>query len=307
MGENHMQRRHLLKTLGLSATAIATLRAAQAATPAAIHAIAPPSPWPAPQPATAGRLGHCRIGNGPTLCVVLHEWLGDHVNWEPALPYFDLAHHTLVFMDLRGYGWSRKLSGSYTLDEAADDVLRTTDHLAISRFHLIGHSMSGLVAQKIALAGASRIQSVTLFSPVPPTGFHADEAAMKSLNAVIEDDEAAARAITARTSNRYGTGWLQRKLKIARDAGTLDAMRGYLKMFTSSSITDDTRGLTAPMHVVNGAQDISFYRGDTSHNAFVAAYPRATFEMIEDAGHYSMLETPVRVASIIEKQVAAAA
>jgi 3-oxoadipate enol-lactonase len=29
--------------------------------------------------------------------------------------------------------------------------------------------------------------------------------------------------------------------------------------------------------------------------------------MIEDAGHYSMLETPVRVASIIEKQVAAAA
>ena len=29
--------------------------------------------------------------------------------------------------------------------------------------------------------------------------------------------------------------------------------------------------------------------------------------MIDDAGHYSMLETPVRVAGIIEKHVAAAA
>lgn len=302
-----MQRRHLLKALGLSATAIAATRGAQAAAPAAIHALTPPSPWPAAQPATAKRLGHCRIGNGPALCVVLHEWLGDHVNWEPALPYFDLARQTLVFMDLRGYGWSRNVSGSFTLDEAVDDVLRTADQLAISRFHLIGHSMSGLVAQKIALAATQRIQSVTLFSPVPPTGFHADEAAMKALNAVIEDDEAAGRAITARTSSRYGAGWLQRKLKIVRDAATGEAMRGYLKMFTSSSIASDAHGLTAPIHVVNGALDIPFYRGDASHNSFASAYPQATFEMIDDAGHYSMLETPVRVASIIEKHVGAAA
>lgn len=301
-----MQRRHLLKAMGLSATAIAATRAAQATTPAAPHDIVSPSPWPAPQLATARSLGHCRIGNGPAICVVLHEWLGDHVNWEPTLPYFDLARHTLVFMDLRGYGWSRKASGSYTLDEAADDVVRTADQLAIARFHLIAHSMSGLVAQQIALAAAARIQSVTLFSPVPPTGFHADEAAMKALNAVIDDDEAAGRAITARTSSRYGTGWLQRKLKIARDAATLDAMRGYLRMFTSSSIAGDTHGLSVPMHVVNGAQDIPFYRGEASHGAFAAAYPQATFEMIDDAGHYSMLETPVRVASIIEKHVAAA-
>jgi len=296
-----MKRRHLLKGLGLGATA-AILSAPASAQPAAPAAT---SLWPAPQLATAERLGHCRIGNGPAVCVVMHEWLGDHVNWEPTLPYFDLARHTLVFMDLRGYGWSRAASGTYTAQEAADDVLRTADHLAISRFHLVGHSMSGLVGQKIALQAAARIQSVTLFSPVPPTAFHADEAALKALNAVIDEDEAAARAITARTSNRYGAGWLQRKLKIARDAATTEAARGYLAMFTTP-IADDPHRLAAPMHVVNGAQDIAFYRGEASHSAFAAAYPQATFEMIDDAGHYSMLETPVRVASIIEKHVAAA-
>ena len=300
-----MKRRHLLQGFGLAATA-AMVAAPAATQPMQPTALVPPSPWPGPQLATVDALGYCRVGSGPIVCVVLHEWLGDHVNWEPTLPYFDLARHTLVFMDLRGYGWSRGLSGSYTMEEASADVLRTADRLGISRFHLIGHSMSGLIAQKIALAAASRIQTVTLFSPVPPTGFHADDAAMKALNAVIDDNEAAARAINARTSNRYGAGWMQRKLKIARDAATIEAMRGYLKMFTTQAITDDTHGLTAPIHVVNGAQDIPFYRGDASHNAFAAAYPAATFEMIDDAGHYSMLETPVRVASIIEKRVAAA-
>ncbi|WP_198024704.1 alpha/beta fold hydrolase [Bradyrhizobium sp. Cp5.3] len=300
-----MQRRNLLKGLGLTATAAiaATPVVAQGAKPTPMMA---PSPWPVPQLASDGRLGHCRIGDGPAVCVVLHEWLGDHVNWEPVLPYVDLARHSLVFMDLRGYGWSRGMSGSYTLDEAVADVLRTADGLSTARFHLVGHSMSGLVAQKIALQAPGRVQSVTLFSPVPPTGFRADEAAMKALNAVIDEDEAAARAITARTSSRYGAGWLQRKLAIARGAATLEAMRGYLKMFTSSAITGETHGLAAPLHVVNGGLDIVFYRGDPSRNAFALAYPRVTFETIEDAGHYSMLETPVRVASIIEKQVAAA-
>ncbi len=58
-------------------------------------------------------------------------------------------------------------------------------------------------------------------------------------------------------------------------------MRGYLKMFTTSAITDDP-------------------------HCPAAAYPQATFETIDDAGHYSMLETPVRVASIVDKRVASA-
>ena len=299
-----MQRRNVLKGLGLTATTAMAMAPAFAQS-AGTAATASPSAWPSPQLAAGARLGHCRVGNGPIAGVVLHEWLGDHVNWEQVLPYLDPTRHSFVFMDLRGYGWSRGMSGAYTLDEAVADVLRTADELAITRFHLVGHSMSGLVAQKIALQAPGRIQSVTLFSPVPPTGFRADETALKALNAVIDEDEAAGRAITARTSSRYGAGWLRRKLAIARAAGTVEAMRGYLRMFTTSAITDGTHGLTAPLHVVTGALDIPFYRGEPLRNAFSLAYPSVTFETIEDAGHYSMLETPVRVASIIEKQVAA--
>lgn len=305
-----MKRRHILKVLGLGATTalVAAPATAQPEKAEPEAAIVPCSPWPAPHPGSAdaaGLLGHCRIGSGPAVGIVLHEWLGDHVNWEPALAYFDPRRHSLLFVDLRGYGWSRGMTGRFDLDEATQDVLRLAEQQRISRFHLVGHSMSGLIAQEIAVQAPSRIQSVTLFSPVPPTGFHADDAAMRALTAVIDEDEAASRAINARTSNRYGSGWLQRKLGIARGAATPDAMRGYLKMFTTSAIAEPGR-LTAPLHVVSGAQDIPFYRNEAFRSAFAAAYPHATFEVIDDAGHYTMLETPVRVASIIEKRVAAA-
>jgi pimeloyl-ACP methyl ester carboxylesterase len=308
--EGGMKRRNMLKILGLGATTaiLAAPATAQAQKAEPEAALAPCSPWPAPRSATAGTnalLGHCRVGSGPAVCIVLHEWLGDHVNWEQALSYFDFRRHTLLFVDLRGYGWSRGLTGRFALDEATDDVLRLADELQIPRFHLVGHSMSGLIAQEIALSAPSRIPSVTLFSPVPPTGFHADDAAIRALSAVVDDDEAASRAINSRTSNRYGSGFLQRKLRIARGAATPEAMRGYLKMFTTSAITNPGR-LTGPLHVVSGAQDIPFYRNETFRGAFAAAYPQATFEIIDDAGHYTMLETPVRVASIIEKRIAAA-
>jgi 3-oxoadipate enol-lactonase len=44
---------------------------------------------------------------------------------------------------------------------------------------------------------------------------------------------------------------------------------------------------------------------DAFHGSFAAA-PHASFEVIDDAGHYTLLETPVRVASIIEKHIASA-
>jgi 3-oxoadipate enol-lactonase len=249
-----MERRDIIKLMGLGVTAgaLASPLAAQDANTAPAGALAS-SPWPAPRVGTPGAdamLGHCRVGSGPTVCIVLHEWLGDHVNWEPTLPYFDPGRYTLVFADLRGYGWSRALTGRFDLAEAAVDVLRLADQLQISRFCLVGHSMSGLIAQQVAVEAGSRIESVTLFSPVPPAGFHADEAALRALNAVIDEDDAAARAITARTSNRYGAGWTKRKLAIARTAATPEAMRGYLKMFTTASIHEPAK-LTMPLHVVS--------------------------------------------------------
>ena len=66
-------------------------------------------------------------------------------------------------VDLRGYGRSRGRTGAFTLEEAAADVLALGDALGLTRFAVVGHSMSPLVALHLAphhalhLVGGKRI------------------------------------------------------------------------------------------------------------------------------------------------------
>ncbi|MBI2235475.1 MAG: alpha/beta hydrolase [Magnetospirillum sp.] len=160
--------------------------------------------------ASSSRLGHMRRGNGAEPVVVLHEWMGDHTNYDPMLPFLPEDKYSWVFADLRGYGLSKSMTGAYSLQEAASDVIRLMDSYGFKTFHVVGHSMSGMISQYIAKTGGSRVKSVVGISPVPASGFRANEETMKKLLAIIDDDEAARGAIMARGGTRYGRGWLGR-------------------------------------------------------------------------------------------------
>jgi alpha/beta hydrolase fold len=91
-------------------------------------------------------LGHELFGSGPTRVVVMNDWLCDTSTWDGARPLLDSARFTFAFADLRGYGRSRGRAGAFTIEEAAADVLALTTALGWTRFALLGHSMSSLIA-----------------------------------------------------------------------------------------------------------------------------------------------------------------
>lgn len=260
----------------------------------------------AARPATGQNLGHVVVGSGPEPVLVLHEWLGDHTNYDAVLPNLSPAAARYVFADLRGYGLSRDLAGGYTMAEAAADAVALMDSLGAGRFHVVGHSMSGMIAQYLAATRPDRVKSVVLISPVPASGFKADAAAMAKLRAVVSDDAALRAAVNARTASRYGAGWLDRKVAMARRARP-EAMLGYLDMFTGTDFADRMTGLAMPATLVVGANDIPFYRRDALEPIIRKAFARVEVAVAADAGHYAMVETPVLLAALVERAVLAAA
>ena len=251
-------------------------------------------------------LGHLRHGAGPEPVVVLHEWMGDHRNYDLLLPFLPLDTYTWVFADLRGYGLSKSMTGSFSLDEATDDVLRLMHHYGYRRFHVVGHSMSGLIAQYLAKRAEGQVQSVVAISPVPASGFRADEQTLKQLKIIVDDDAALKNAILARGGDRYGRGWLERKLAMTRQATTRPAMLGYLDMFTQSDVSAQVRGISVPLTAVCGAFDLPHYRADAVRSALAPLFPNLEVEVSHEAGHYPMLETPPLMAGQIEKGLARA-
>lgn len=249
-------------------------------------------------------LGHTRRGSGAEPVIVLHEWMGDHTNYDPMLPFLPEDQYSWLFADLRGYGLSKSMSGAYSLQEAAGDVIRLMDGYGYGRFHVVGHSMSGMIAQYIAKIGGSRIKSVVAISPVPASGFRANDETMRKLLAIIDDDDAARGAILARGGTRYGRGWLERKLAMTRRAANRDAMIGYLKMFTGSDVADEVRGIPTPITAVCGEHDIPLYREGSIRSLLGPLFPNLEVVASREAGHYSMLETPPLLAGQIEKGIA---
>lgn len=246
-------------------------------------------------------LGHDTRGRGPVPVLVLHEWLGDSANYDPVRPYLDGERFTWIFADLRGYGRSRGLLGSYSVEEAAGDALALMAALGHERFVVVGHSMGGMIAQRVAATAPRRVQALIGIAPVPASGFPADAAAKARMVALLEDDAALGDAVDARTGHRYGAGWRAWKVAAARRVATLEAQRGYLAMFTGTDFSTEVEGLGMPVLAVLGEHDLPVYREESIGALFRRWYPRLEIAVCREAGHYPMLEAPVFLASALER------
>jgi 3-oxoadipate enol-lactonase len=96
--------------------------------------------------------------------VLVHGYTGDIGDFFDQIDEFSKTHRVLV-MDHRGHGDSEGPADteSYTILQMADDVEALVDHVGFGRYHLVGHSMGGGVAQEIALRSSERLISLTLF------------------------------------------------------------------------------------------------------------------------------------------------
>src|SRR5689334_10394775 len=90
-------------------------------------------------------------GHGARHIMVLHDWTSSSRSYRRLMPFLDGEKSTFVFPDLRGYGSSADLEGCYTLQEISADCTRLADHLGWNRFAIVGHSMTGAAAQRIAV------------------------------------------------------------------------------------------------------------------------------------------------------------
>ena len=145
---------------------------------------------------------HTTIGNGPTKVVVIHGWFWDHRVFTPVFDSLDAERCTFAFIDIRGYGNSRDVSGDYTISEVAADAIALADQLGWRDFHVVGHSMGGKAAQKVAMDARGRVRSVVAVTPVPASALPFDDAVFGFFAAACEQDEAALALIGDSVGNR---------------------------------------------------------------------------------------------------------
>lgn len=86
-------------------------------------------------------------GEGPAW-VFLHGFLESSTMWD-YLPLDNLPIQQ-IRIDLPGHGWSFELLNTPSIQLMALEVQRVLDHLAISSFSVVGHSMGGYVGLELS-------------------------------------------------------------------------------------------------------------------------------------------------------------
>lgn len=244
-------------------------------------------------------IGHELYGTGPHGVIVMHDFYGCRDTWAFARPFFDTTHFSFAFVEVRGYGASRNIPGQYTPTEAAADMLELADNLAWERFHVIGHSMSGMLAQRVVLDGGERVRSAVLNTPVAASGLSFSPDGFAVIADSIRDDGALAQAFDVLTGRRLGREWLDFKIRQTRASRSKAAQAGYLRNLAEQGFLDRMRGNPTPMLSIVGEFDMEPFTEATAKQTFLEWYPNAEVAVCRNAGHYPQQEAPVYTATVI--------
>ncbi|MDH5750574.1 MAG: alpha/beta hydrolase, partial [Rhodospirillales bacterium] len=231
--------------------------------------------------------------------IILHGWFGDHSVYEPMFPYLDTETFTYAFMNYRGYGLSKDMTGEHSMAEIAADAIGLADHLGWDRFHVFGHSMGGKAMQRVALDAPGRVKSGIAVTPVPAKALDLDAESEALFSGAADSDEKRRFILDFTTGNRLSGVWLDLRVRQSRETTTRNAYADYFTAFAKTGFEDEVKGLDLPVLVLVGEHDPAF-TAEVMKQTYLAWLPKARMEVIPNAGHYPMQETPVDLATRME-------
>lgn len=219
------------------------------------------------------------------------EMWGDQI---PALA----ERFRVVSYDTRGHGASPAPAGPYSIDDLADDVVALLDEVGADRAHVVGLSLGGMTALRLAAREPARVDRLAVLctSARPEPGTFLERAA------------AVRSGGTAPLAPAIAGRWLTPEYAAAHPAlvSRLEAMiaraddEGYAaccEAIAALDLRDDLGRIAAPTLVVSGAEDLAL--PPAHQQAIAAGIAGAEWLTVEPAAHLANLEQPAQITAAL--------
>ncbi|MGW0210771.1 alpha/beta fold hydrolase [Streptomyces sp. NPDC003233] len=244
-------------------------------------------------------LPHEVHGDGAHKVFAVHGWFADRSAYAAVLPDLDRTAFSYALVDLRGYGEARDATGAYTTAEAAGDLVELADRLGWDRFSVIGHSMGGAVAQRLAATVPDRLRRMVGVSPVPASGVPlADGQGTLFTDAAYKPENRRA-ILDLTTGGRRPAAWLDRMVARSLERSDAKAFRAWLDSWAGEDFHADVAGSEVPALAVAGELDPAL-SPEVMRQTWMSWYPRAELVALPFAGHYAMDEAPLDLIRVVE-------
>ncbi|WP_284946237.1 alpha/beta fold hydrolase [Acidisoma cladoniae] len=228
--------------------------------------------------------------------VLLHGLFGSIRNLGGLQKSLAATGRRVISLDLRNHGDSPHARGM-RYGTMAEDVVESLAAMGALPCHLLGHSMGGKVAMRLALDSPDRVASLIVADIAPRAYAHGNTELAGALMALplhsgmtrAEANAALAPAIPDATIRSF----LLLNLRLGGDQppawriGLADIAAAVPDLEGWEGVGGSFAG---PTLFVSGGK--SHYVPAEAHEAIRALFPRATFTVLPDAGHWLHAEDP---------------
>lgn len=237
------------------------------------------------------------IGQGRPV-VLLHGWALGHELWDRQVHEIVSSGMRAVALDLRGHGASSKPFDGYAVERLADDVIAVLESLELERVALVGWSIGGLTAFRLASVRPDLVERLVLVSS---NGVAASSVPGLPFGAAAADVEEA--VIGAELADRLSSReqQIRRNLLPGIPEPTVQwliglTMRvpvwagiGALRTVLHTDQVDAAAALSVPLVQIIGDQDPTLSR--RAARWLIDNVPDGRQTVIPGSGHFPMLET----------------
>jgi 3-oxoadipate enol-lactonase len=235
------------------------------------------------------RIAYDDDGEGEPVFLV-HGLGSSRRRWDGIAPRLVADGFRVVLHDLRGFGESEPSPAPYAVADLVEDLGAVARAAGVDRFHLVGHSLGGMVAQRYALEHPGQVRTLALVSTTSHNGQRASvfgrvmaEVSARGFDAAAADPEVRGR-LEALLAEAFGgnappLSLFRRGLREPHPAQALawQATVGF-------SVKDRLGALRMPVLVVHGTADqvIPAVMGELIHGAIAGS----TLRRMEGVGHH---------------------
>ncbi|MGH7611646.1 MAG: alpha/beta fold hydrolase [Candidatus Dormibacteria bacterium] len=266
-----------------------------------------------------GRLHALELGRGPQTLLILPGLGASAADFAPLMAQLQ-DHYRVLALDRPGSGLSDPVHASGSPRELWEQCLgEVADQLELGRFHLLGHSLGGLVAGSYAIAHPDRFGRLVLLSPL---GLSPTLPWMWNL-ALLPGAMPAMRALE-RAATRAGRVQLSLTLTRRAPRELTGAAARYRQLLQSRPVagTDLSRvpRLLRPLHfrpeasllpalglvadrtlVVWGEEDLDLPYEDAREA--LSSFPSLRLRLVPGATHLLPFEDPALVARLVREGI----
>ncbi|MBT6285326.1 MAG: alpha/beta fold hydrolase [Rhodospirillaceae bacterium] len=234
-------------------------------------------------------------GTGGPALIVLHGLFGSARNWAGICRILAETHH-IYAIDLRNHGASERAM-TMTYEEMAEDVAGFIAEHGIDSPIVMGHSMGGKVAMRLALASPETVKGLIVVDIAPVTYGHDMMdyiAAMQMMDlsgevrrAELEEElrgEVDDPGISAflMTNLERANGGFQWRINLTAISAGMSAISAF-------SVPDGAT-YDGPMAFIAGSE--SSYIRDSHRDRISELFPKARTVTIKDANHWVHADQP---------------